>query len=97
VAGATGPNSPQTQMALAEFHRDPSVTALYGFSGGGYNVLHIINALAPAERTRLRLVVVLGAPKNSPNLYKGPWELVYRLDPPGGHMDGPRALLATLH
>jgi len=27
-------------------------------------------------------------------LYRGHWELVYRLDPAGGHMDGPRALLA---
>jgi hypothetical protein len=96
VAGATGANSPQTKMALAEFHRDSTVSALYGFSGGGYNVRHIINALAPAERDRLKLIVVLGAPKNPSNLYKGPWELVYRLDPPGGHMDGPRALLASL-
>jgi len=98
VAGATGANSPQTRMALAEFRRDLAVTALYGFSGGGYNVLHVIKALAPDERTRLRLVVVLGAaPGNSPNNYKGPWELVYRDNPPGGHMDGPRALLETLH
>ena len=97
VAGATGPNSPQTQMALAEFRRDGTAIALYGFSGGGYNVLHIINALTQAERGRLRLVVVLGAPGNRPALYRGSWELVYRLDPPGGHMDGPRALLATLH
>jgi hypothetical protein len=97
VAGATGPKSSQTLMALAEFHRDPTVAALYGFSGGGYNVLHIIKALAPVERARLRLVVVLGAPKNPPNLYKGSWDLVYRTDPPGGHMDAPRALLATLH
>jgi len=96
VAGATGPNSAQTKMALAEFHRDPAVAALYGFSGGGYNVLHIIKALPHAERSRLQLVVVLGAPKNAPSLYKGPWDLVYRTDPPGGHMDGPRALLATL-
>ena len=96
VAGATGTNSPQTQMALAEFHRDPTITALYGFSGGGYNVRHIIHALAPAERTRLELVVVLGAPKNPPSLYKGHWKLVYRLDPPGGHMDGPRKLLETM-
>ena len=97
VAGATGANSPQTKMALAEFHRDPAVAALYGFSGGGYNVLHIIKALAPAERARLQLVVVLGAPLNPSHLYNGSWELVYRTDPPGGHMDGPRALLATLH
>jgi hypothetical protein len=96
VAGATGENSPQTQMALARFHRDETVAALYGFSGGGYNVLHIIKALPHAELARLRLVVVLGAPNNPSHLYKGSWELVYRLDPPGGHMDGPRALLASL-
>jgi len=96
VAGATGPNSAQTKMALAEFHRDQTVTALYGFSGGGYNVLHIIRALPPADRNRLQLVVVLGAPRSGPELYRGPWKLVYRLDPPGGHMDGPRALLHTL-
>ncbi len=97
VAGSTGPHSLQTQMALAEFRRDVTVTALYGFSGGGYNVLHIIKALMPTEQARLRLVVVLGAPRNPRTLYQGTWELVYRLDPPGGHMDGPRALLATLH
>jgi len=97
VAGKTGPNSAQTKMALAEFHRDKSVAALYGFSGGGYNVYHIITAIPHSERSRLKLLVVLGAPKAAPHLYKGPWELVYRKDPPGGHMDGPRALLATLH
>ncbi len=97
VAGATGAKSPQTLMALAVFHRDPTVSALYGFSGGGYNVLHILHAIPPSERTRIELVVVLGAPKNPTHLYKGPWELVYRTDPPGGHMDGPRALLASLH
>jgi hypothetical protein len=58
-------------------------------------VLHIIHALTSAERERLRLIVVLGAPKNPEHLYKGPWELVYRDDPPGGHMAGPRALLST--
>jgi len=97
VAGATGANSAQTLMALAEFHRDDSVAALYGFSGGGYNVLHVIKAIPHNEHSRLKLIVVLGAPNNSEDLYKGPWELVYRKDPPGGHMDGPRALLASLH
>jgi len=97
VAGAPGPKSPQTVMAVAEFRRDETVAALYGFSGGGYNVRHIIRALTHDERARIQLVVVLGAPKNPAHLYKGPWELVYRVDPPGGHMDGPRALLASLH
>jgi hypothetical protein len=102
VSGETGPNSPQTKLALSEFRRDISVKALYGFSGGGYNILHIISALTPTERARLRLLVVLGAPGNSRDKYlaKGRhgefWELVYRLDPPGGHMDGPRALLVSL-
>ena len=95
VAGATGTHSAQTLMALNEFRRDRTVAALYGFSGGGYNVLHIIHALTSTERERLRLVVVLGAPKNPEQLYRGPWELVYRVDPPGGHMAGPSALLAT--
>jgi hypothetical protein len=97
VAGATGKKSEQTLMALAEFRRDETVSALYGFSGGGYNVWHIIHALSQPEKARLRLVVVLGAPKTPSHAYRGPWELVYRTDPPGGHMDGPRALLATLH
>jgi hypothetical protein len=66
-----GAKSPQTVMALAEFRRDETVAALYGFSGGGYNVRHIITALGHPERARLELVVVLGAPKNPSHLYKG--------------------------
>jgi hypothetical protein len=97
VAGTAGPKSQQTQMALAEFRNDGTVAALYGFSGGGYNVLHIISALTDDERARLRLVVVLGAPGNKRAVYRGHWELVYRLDPHGDHMAGPRALLATPH
>ena len=98
VAGKTGEKSPQTLMALAEFNRDETVAAFYGFSGGGYNILHILKALPTDKRSRIELLVVLGSePGNSRNNYKGPWELIYRGDPPGGHMDGPRALLATLH
>jgi hypothetical protein len=96
VAGATGEESPQTKMGMAEFRRDTAVSALYGFSGGGYNVRHMIDAMSRPERKRIRLIVVLGAPLNSPKVYRGKWELVYRLDPKGIHMDGPRALLAEL-
>src|SRR5262245_1100257 len=74
VAGATGKKSEQTLMALAEFRRDETVAALYGFSGGGYNVWHIIKALSEPERVRLKLVVVLGAPKNPSHMYRGTWE-----------------------
>ncbi len=93
VAGKADENSAQTVMALTEFRRDPTVAAFYGFSGGGYNVKHILDKLTPEERDRVQLVVVLGAPLNKPSKYG---ELVYRLDPPksaGGHMGGPAALL----
>lgn len=93
VSGETGLGSQQTRATLVAFRGDTSVAALYGFSGGGYNVRWVIQSLTPDERKRIRLVVVLGAPKNDPSLYRGAWELVYRLDPPKGHMAGPRALL----
>jgi hypothetical protein len=100
VAGATGEHNEQTRMALERIHQDPTITALYGFSGGGYNILRIIKAMDVKERARLRLLVVLGAPKNDESwydakLFGGSWKVVYKKDPPAGHMDGPRALLAT--
>jgi hypothetical protein len=94
VSGEVYKDSPQVVEALAEIRRDQSIGALYGFSGGGYNAAHILDDLTDAERDRIKLVIVLGAPKNSPDLYKGPWELVYRTDP--SHMNGPRALLGEL-
>jgi hypothetical protein len=94
VAGAAYDGSPQVVQALAAFRADKTVTAFYGFSGGGYNLKHILDDLSDEERDRIRLVVVLGAPGNSPSDYHGHWELVYRLDP--GHMAGPSALLGDL-
>jgi hypothetical protein len=98
IAGKAYTGSPQHRLALKEYRRDRTVAALYGFSGGGYNVRHVIDDLDKAERSRLALVVVLGAPLNDASLYDGPWELVYRRDPPPPleHMDGPAALLAEL-
>jgi hypothetical protein len=103
VSGETGDNSKQTKMALQEFLHDSTITALYGFSGGGYNVYHILNKLTPEQRDRLETVVVIGVEKSklsahalNPNRYKAHWDLVYRNDPPPPltHIDGPRALLA---
>ena len=42
-----------------------SVCAFYGFSGGGYNLRHILEHLAatePQSLRRIELVVVIGAP-----------------------------------
>lgn len=95
VSGETGADSDQVKAALAAIRADPNIHALYGFSGGGYNVRHILNALGKNDN-RMDLVVVLGAPKNPKESYIGTYELVYRLDPPAGHMAGPAALLAEL-
>jgi hypothetical protein len=91
ISGEAYENSPQARMAVEAIRSDHTIQGIYGFSGGGYNVLHILNSLTTDEKQRIRLVVVLGAPGNPRAAYQGPWELVYRLDP--GHMDGPSALL----
>ena len=102
VSGETGDKSKQTNMALQEIQNDSSITALYGFSGGGYNVYHILNRLTQELRGRLELVVVIGVEASklsadalNPKRYNAHWELVYRNDPPPPltHIDGPRALL----
>jgi hypothetical protein len=96
VSGEASAMSAQTSAALAVFRWDQTVAALYGFSGGGYNIRHILDALTDVEKTRIELVVVLGAPNNPAGLYRGNWELVYKKDPPAGHMAGPATLLAEL-
>ena len=102
IAGVAAEGSAQTKLALSEFRKDSSVTAIYGFSAGGYNVKHFLDELSGPELRRLDLVVVLGAPGNKADKYdshkyQANWELVYRVDPiPEGHMAGPRKLLEEL-
>ena len=102
VSGETGDKSKQTNMGLQEIQNDSSINALYGFSGGGYNVYHILNRLTQELRDRLELVVVIGVELSklsahalNAKRYNSNWELVYRNDPPPPmtHIDGPRALL----
>ena len=57
--------SPQATAALKEFHKDASDVGFYGFSGGGYNLRHILEYLAaqePQSLHRIKRVVVIGAP-----------------------------------
>ena len=87
--GPTRATSPQTLMAVEEFHKDSSIAALYGFSGGGYNVWWILQALKKREEDikRIKLVVVLGAPErpqqefDASNFSGAGWELIYKKDP----------------
>jgi hypothetical protein len=94
VSGEAGVGSSQHVRAFKAFRDDPNIEAIYGFSGGAYNLAHVLDDLTPDEKERLDLVVALGAPSNPASRYSGPWETVYRKDPPSGHMDGPRVLLA---
>ena len=93
-----GADTKQVKAALQTIQDDDEIVALYGFSGGGYNARYILNALGASEQARIRLVVILGAPNNPASAYDGPWDLIYRKDPPSpnGHMDGPKVLLAEL-
>jgi hypothetical protein len=87
--GATRATSPQTLMAVKTFRDDASVVAFYGFSGGGYNVYWILQALKDQEECikRIELLVVLGAPERKESdlrksKYKGGrWDLVYKTNP----------------
>jgi hypothetical protein len=58
-------HSPQAKAALKVFLEDESFCAFYGFSGGGYNLRHILEYLAmhePQSLRRITLVVVIGSP-----------------------------------
>jgi hypothetical protein len=89
-----GPGARQVNASLKLIRQGPAIAALYGFSGGGYNLRHVIAKLRKDERSRIKLVVVIGAPNVSAKAFEGPWELVYRKDPKQGHMEGPKVLLA---
>lgn len=58
-------HSPQARAAVKAFLEDEAVAAFYGFSGGGYNLRHILDFLAakhPQSLLRIELIVVIGSP-----------------------------------
>jgi hypothetical protein len=97
VAGNNaGADNPQVRMALERVRGNERVTAIYGFSGGGYNLRHIWSHLNAAERKRISKVVVVGSPGVGKGDFPGSEEVVVEKDPPAGHMAGPKALLNTV-
>jgi len=96
VAADYGPSSVQIRMALERIRRDETVTAIYGFSGGGYNTRHIWEHLSAGERERIFRVIVLGSPGVDESHFAGNPDVLIRLDPPEGHMAGPKALLESI-
>ena len=94
VAAESG--SAQVKQALDRIHRDATVTAIYEFSGGGYNAKRIWSELNAVERQRVGKVVVIGSPGVSKDDFPGSADVIIRRDPPAGHMAGPKALLESL-
>jgi hypothetical protein len=98
---AHGPLSPQVLAAVEAIENDASIRAVLGYSGGAYNLIHVLNQLSVSARRRLGLVAAVGAPGRSADSYQpryfagAAWRVVWRGDPPGRpHMDGLAALLA---
>lgn len=92
VAGGT---SEQMKMTLDRVRSDRNVTALYGFSGGAFTVLNVWKQLSPAEKWRIRKIVIVGAPGITPQSFPGAASVVVQEDPPEGHMNAPWALLKS--
>jgi hypothetical protein len=89
-------DGPQAKTALDRIHRDDKVTAIYGFSGGGYNARRVWSQLNAEERQRIGKVVVIGAPGVNKSDFPGSTDVLIKQDPPDGHMAGPRTLLESL-
>ena len=88
-------NGPQTRMALKRIREDSSVTAIYGFSGGGYNARAVWSQLSEDQRRRIKKIVVVGSPGVTKANFEGVSDVTIRTDPPAGHMAGPKELLKS--
>ena len=95
ASNADGARS-QVSQAIARIRQDKSITALYGFSGGGYNATRIWSSLRPAERQRIDRVVVIGSPGVHKGDFPGSEHVLIKGDPPAGHLAGPKVLLDSL-
>ena len=96
VAGNSGADSPQVKIALDRIRHDEKVTALYGFSSGGYNARTIWTKLNGAQRQRIGKIVVLGSPGVTEADFPGGVDVLIKEDPPAGHMAGPKTLWESL-
>jgi hypothetical protein len=92
VAGGTGE---QMKMTLDRIRSDPHVHGLYGFSGGAFTVLNVWSQLTPMEKSRIRKIVIVGAPGITAQSFPGAASVVVQEDPPEGHMNAPWALLKS--
>jgi len=81
----------QYQAALHRIEKG-DITALYGFSAGGYNVANLMANMAQTFRAKIKHEIIVGAP-GAMMVHAAP-DLVIFKDPPEGHIHGPEKLLA---
>jgi hypothetical protein len=87
-------DGPQAGMALKRIREDQSVTAIYGFSGGGYNARAVWSQLNEDQRRRIKKIVVVGSPGVTKANFQGVSDVTIKTDPPAGHT-GPKELLES--
>lgn len=92
-SGENYANNPQYKAALKTIRSDPEITAIYGFSGGGYNARKIWKSLTAEEKDRIKRIDILGSPGITENDFQGSIIINIIPDSPRGHMDTPRWLL----
>jgi len=88
ASGETGMYSAQTNLALKRI-RDGNgdITALYGFSGGGYNALHIWDRLEEDEKKQIKKIVVIGSPGVKYASFAGIEDIIIYNNPDVAHMN----------
>ena len=96
VAGDIGGDNAQVRQAVERIRSERNITALYGFSGGGYNARLIWAELNAPERNRIRKVVIVGSPGIEESHFAGSPEVIIKSDPPEGHLAGPKSLVESL-
>jgi len=95
TSGETGEQSLQTNDALTRI-KAGGVTAIYGFSGGGYNAVHIWKRLPKSYRDQIIKIIVLGSPGVTREEFEGcPDVLIYN-NPGVAHMDQPDQFLKDI-
>jgi hypothetical protein len=96
VLDVAGNTSAQVRMALDRIRHDEGVTAIYGFSGGGYAARRIWSDMNAEQRQRIDTIIVIGSPGVDADDFPGSADVVVKQDPPAGHMAGPKVLLESL-
>lgn len=95
ASGETGQYSDQTNKAIARIQKG-DIEAIYGFSGGGYNAVHIWSRLSEEHKRAIKKIVVVGSPGVTKADFDGVKDVTIWNKPGVAHMEQPAALLESV-